>query len=59
MGVVVVLVVVWRGFIVGLGTAGGCSWMLEVLGEGTLAGDMFAWRVELGLEIIMWIEMLM
>ena len=51
MGVVVVLVV-WRGFIVGLGTAGGCSWMLEVLGEGTLAGDMLAWRVELRLELV-------
>jgi len=25
----VVLVVVWRGSIVGLGIAGGCSWMLE------------------------------
>ena len=52
MGVVVVLVVVWRGSIVGLRIAGGCSWMLEVLGEGTLAGDMFAWRVELRLELV-------
>jgi hypothetical protein len=39
--------------------AGGILGCLRFREKGTLAGDMFAWRVELGLEIIMWVEMLM